>query len=132
MTALTSSAGAASLNYISPSLSQQSIIIVYWAVNANAVLLFTTIPPSKDSEYLTTSAFAARLEGIKNLCAISYDATLFRPAMGGLEGEDSEGFHTACFFSFYDSKPATCYCGGGAAYCLESTNRQVKRVLHLP
>jgi hypothetical protein len=51
-------------------------------VNANSVLLYTTIPPSRDSDYLTPDILSARLDQIHNtLCPITYDHIPLRTAM---------------------------------------------------
>jgi len=56
-------------------------------VNANSVLLFTTIPPSKDSDYLTPEFLSTRLEAITDtLCPITYDPLPMRNAMMSTAG----------------------------------------------
>jgi len=56
-------------------------------VNANSVLLFTTIPPSKDSDYLTPEVLSTRLEAITDtLCPITYDPLPLRNAMMSTAG----------------------------------------------
>jgi hypothetical protein len=52
-------------------------------VNANSVLLFTTKPPSKDTEYLTPQSLSTRLEEIttSTLCPITLDTLPLKNAM---------------------------------------------------
>lgn len=51
-------------------------------VNANSVLLFTTKPPSKDTEYLTPQSLSTHLEEITTtLCPITLDALPLKNAM---------------------------------------------------
>jgi hypothetical protein len=56
-------------------------------INANSVLLFTTIPPSKDIDYLTPKVLSTRLEAVTNaLCPITYDPLPMRKAMMSATG----------------------------------------------
>jgi Pellino len=56
-------------------------------VNANSVLLFTTVPPSKDPDFLTPEVLSSRLEAITDtLCPITYDQIPMRKAMMSTAG----------------------------------------------
>ena len=58
------------------------VLIYSIVVNANSVLLFTTVSPFKDNEYLTSESLSARLEAINDtLCPITYDHIPLRNAM---------------------------------------------------